>query len=131
MIIQKLNRASGVYYLTHDNEIVYVGSSRFALKRILQHTSNPDMLFDGYYIDECSESDMHERELQAILDHTPKYNKKLPLDPRYLSKGQIKDKFGLDGWQLNRLLKSIHPFATIGDTEYFLESDCSHCINGK
>lgn len=65
-----------VYFLLHDSEIVYVGSSGNAQLRIKNHF-NSNKLFDSYAIIDCCPDHVLAVEYFYIQKFKPKYNKKL------------------------------------------------------
>lgn len=67
---------SMIYFLTKDNEVVYVGQSKQGMNRIYFHKfSKKD--FDSFYFINCDIEKLDELESYYILKYLPKYNKSL------------------------------------------------------
>lgn len=69
------NRIGGVYFLIHNDTIVYVGSSVNIYDRIKEHKSHGHKEFDSFNFIECPEEAMHDEENDCIFELVPKYNK--------------------------------------------------------
>ncbi len=63
----------GVYFLLHENEIVYIGQTKFGLSRVFNHVKNK--IFDKYSFIECGIDELNQLESAYIIKYNPKYNK--------------------------------------------------------
>ena len=67
---------SGVYFLYDKGELVYIGQSKNILARIYQHK---DKVFDTFgYLEIEDEKKRNNKEIDLIMQHSPKYNKSIP-----------------------------------------------------
>ncbi len=66
----------GVYFLLHQQEIVYVGMSKEPTQRIQTHHKNGNFQFDSFFVVECGQSEMAELEGEYIRHYQPIENKK-------------------------------------------------------
>ena len=93
-----------IYFLLKDDIVVYIGKCSKSLPNLLAHR---DKDFTDYYIlgidDENADIDLIHAEY--ILNLVPKYNGNLPTNEFYMRKSQMKKKFDVDGFELNRLIK--------------------------
>jgi excinuclease UvrABC nuclease subunit len=66
----------GVYFLFHDEELVYVGKSWNCLLRVAEHTrKETNKVFDSWsYYPTDYDEDLLELEKELIGLHRPKYN---------------------------------------------------------
>lgn len=65
---------SGVYFLIHDNDVVYVGESLNVYSRINTHALDKDKTFTHYYVIFCPPEHRKELEKSYIKDFSPVYN---------------------------------------------------------
>lgn len=87
VISQKTNLSSiqkqGVYFLISSSKVVYVGSSKDCLFRIMTHRNNKAFDFDSFHIIEIKQSKkMLELEREYIARLMPQYN--TSSNPRYM-----------------------------------------------
>lgn len=68
----------GVYFLLHNQKIVYVGQSIDCLRRVASHKI--DKTFDAYHIIPLDRSALVDVEAAYIAKYRPKYNKAEPMD---------------------------------------------------
>ncbi len=70
---------SGVYFLFHKKELVYIGKGWNCLLRVAEHTrKDSDKIFTSWnYIHIEDRKDYSELERKLIEIHKPKYNKAL------------------------------------------------------
>lgn len=87
-IIEDHLTAAGVYALTWQGKVVYVGQSRNLLKRLYDHRNNATrnrklmrweprsnkMLFDGIQVMPCIIEDLDRVEQEMIRRYHPRYN---------------------------------------------------------
>lgn len=71
----------GIYFLLAAGEIIYIGQSREVYSRIRRHKS--DKAFDGYFVHECSESELYGLEAHYIAKFSPPINKSKPGGKRW------------------------------------------------
>lgn len=75
-------RYSGIYFLIHDEEIVYVGQSVDVKSRLDQHSRGDDVhdpkLFNRYFVIMCDTSELNNLEAYYINKFHPKYNIAIP-----------------------------------------------------
>ena len=69
-------KTCGIYFLTCNGDVVYVGQSKNCEQRIQQHK---DKIFDGYYIKELPLEDIDSEEEKYIYKYAPIYNKRVKL----------------------------------------------------
>ncbi len=95
---------SGVYFLFSgmDDEIVYVGSSKDILSRLIQHRKEGEKEFDGYTWITCATTEMEQLELNYILLLRPKYNRVLPRMTGLYNLKKIAADHG-DEWRVSRI----------------------------
>jgi len=70
---------SGVYFLFHDNELVYIGQGWNCLLRVAEHTrKDSEKIFDRWsYIQIDGEAERKDVERELVKKLKPKYNRKL------------------------------------------------------
>ncbi|MEQ1662550.1 MAG: hypothetical protein ABL877_07625 [Thiobacillus sp.] len=70
---------SGVYFLFHENELVYIGQGWNCLLRIAEHTrKDSEKIFDRWsYLPINGEAERKELERELVKSYKPKYNRKL------------------------------------------------------
>jgi len=73
--ILSLGDRSGVYFLFHGEELVYVGKTTKGIKRIFQHDNK---IFDGYYFQDVDLGILSLTEKELITKYKPKYNLAIP-----------------------------------------------------
>ena len=73
----KYNRYSGayIYFLLHENEVVYIGKSTSLACRIVEHINSGTKTFDDISVIECAIDEMDALEIKYINEYCPKYNK--------------------------------------------------------
>lgn len=69
---------TGVYFLLQDDEIVYVGRSTDALRRLSQHRIEGAKTFNRVYLIQCAAVEMARLEEMYIDKFRPKYNLDVP-----------------------------------------------------
>lgn len=74
-IVEEAARIPAVYFLCHENEVVYVGQSRNVLLRIQAHDDDPDKIFDRAYMIRIPESELLKVEGHFIHLLNPTYNR--------------------------------------------------------
>lgn len=85
-LINKLNRFEmpeiGVYFLFHDDILIYIGKSINIFKRLNEHIKNKN--FNNYSFIKCdTENEANELETEMIIRYKPKLNiqhRKMDLD---------------------------------------------------
>ena len=86
---------SGIYYLIKNGEVVYVGQATNVFTRIGIHIAKGEKFFDSFDYDRVSVEFLDERELMAIIEYNPRYNKALPKNNSYFTLGRIKSVLGI------------------------------------
>ena len=73
----KYNRYSGayIYFLLHENEVVYIGKSTSLASRIVEHINSGTKTFDDVSVIECSIDEMDDLEIKYIKEYCPRYNR--------------------------------------------------------
>ena len=79
---------TGVYFLIHENKIVYVGKTIKGLTRAYSHLD--DKIFDRMYFIPCSIEDLDEKESDYIIKYSPIYNQMLNDSCVYLTLSKVK-----------------------------------------
>lgn len=76
-----------IYFLTKNEEVVYVGQSKKGIGRIYYHICNYKKKdFDSCYYIHCNETELNELENYYMIKYSPKYNKRLNnLNTSYVS----------------------------------------------
>lgn len=80
-----------VYFLIHNEEIVYVGQSTNPHSRVVAHAKDGEKVFDEYTLIYCDSSELNTLEAQYIAHFTPRYNnvfayKEMPDQWKYVGK---------------------------------------------
>ena len=70
--IRKGKQTTGLYFLYSNNDLVYIGKTKFLYSRIDFHLK--DKVFDACYFIRMDESLLMDEESRLILKHKPKYN---------------------------------------------------------
>lgn len=83
------DRVTGVYFLIHGDEIVYVGQSVDVFSRFEVHRVS-GKVFDRVYYIECEEWELSDVEAEYIIKFAPKYNRTVPGNNRWCSLSVIK-----------------------------------------
>ena len=120
-ILQKKNNlsdiflSSGIYFLINGNKIVYVGQTRIHFAtRISNHIKANKIKFNSFCtISFPSDKNLNNIETTYIIKFNPKYNSKLPQNPTYISRQQIKKIFYNVSWiTIKKGIKNdlIHPY---------------------
>lgn len=67
---------SGVYYLFHEDELVYIGSSWNCFLRVAEHTRrNSPITFNSWYFEHIEAQEKYRaRERELIQEYRPRYN---------------------------------------------------------
>ena len=99
----------GIYVLLKNNAVVYVGQSDNIISRVGTHLANPSKSFDSVRYAVVENGDLNEIEADLIVKYQPHLNRILPPTAKYTTPGAIKERLGLDGWEIRRVLKGIHP----------------------
>lgn len=97
-----------VYFLLHQNEIVYVGSSTNLGGRIKQHMIG-DKIFDSYASIICDIKHLEDVEYFYIRKFTPKYNKKMRPSSDFAPLDKIKKPAGIRGSVFKERILSLNP----------------------
>ena len=74
-IVSAEHYGPGVYFLFFDKQIVYIGQSKFAMRRVVDHLGQKKIQFDGYAILNIDESELSATENHLIYKFKPLYNK--------------------------------------------------------
>lgn len=98
----------GIYFLIHEDRIVYVGRSVSPINRVMNHAQGREKKFDSYTIlymsDECSSLD--HMEAAYIWEHCPRHNVTMPTNPWYLAWGAVKRTYpAIDKHIVNKLVR--------------------------
>lgn len=95
-----------IFFLLDGEEIVYVGKTIKSFPPISNHR---DKTFTDVSIlpkDSLGFEGTHDELLiELLIQLLPKYNTSLPTNERYMTKGIIKKRFDINGYELNRLIK--------------------------
>ena len=107
-------RTAGIYFLIDRDEIVYVGQSRTTiLSRLANHIT--DKHFDRVTVLQYpADYDLDGLEIEYIWRIQPKYNAKIPHNPRYMRKPRLKELLGVDGPTLNALIRETGSRSRLG-----------------
>lgn len=121
---------SGVYFLYDKGELVYVGQSKNILARIHQHK---DKVFDTFnYLEIEDEKKRNDKEIDLIMQHTPKYNKSIPTfyESDVLLINRLKNVINDTVYEE---IKSLINIKKIGSNTYFTKSEaveiCKQMLN--
>ncbi|OUM91098.1 hypothetical protein [Parageobacillus thermoglucosidasius] len=104
----KVNYKDGnyIYFLLNGDEIVYIGRTVKIFPPVLKHEdkdfSHVSMLPVELFDFDGTIEDLY---IHLIITFKPKYNTMLPSNDRYMTKGVIKKRFNINGYELNRLIK--------------------------
>ena len=101
-----------LYFLLRCGEVVYVGQSNQLWGRAASHCA--DKAFDQVAAFPCDPSEISILEAEYILRFRPEYNVTIPLNPRWLTRAQIKRRLQVDLWAVNRLIRN-HKVEQIGE----------------
>lgn len=93
-----------IYKLIHNNNIVYVGQTTNLYQRFGEHLSG-NKIFDECEYEECNVEDLDSKEIQAIITHSPKYNKSIPRNDKYMALTTYKKARDVSGWEVRRRIK--------------------------
>ena len=101
-------RYSAIYYLFDNDEIVYVGQSRYAFGRIRTHIREGKKQFNRFALMNTREDLLNQAEAEEIVAHDPKYNREvcLPLNDVYMTIRQMEKRFKIDYMQMKRIVKT-------------------------
>jgi hypothetical protein len=72
--IEVENRICGIYFLTHVDDIVYIGQSVDCKGRIITHKHEKTKLFSRAFVYRCEESELDYFEEAFIRMFKPRYN---------------------------------------------------------
>lgn len=113
-------KKQGIYYLVDKNDdVVYIGQSVDIYTRINNHRNVKD--FNSFrYIEVEDREQLNCVELEEIIKHMPKLNKKLPPNNEYRELGTLKKEFGSVIFPIVSLICNT---IKVGDTEYISESE--------
>lgn len=121
---------SGVYFLYDKGELVYIGQSKNILVRIYQHN---DKVFDTFdYLEIQDEKKRNDKEIDLIMQHTPKYNKSIPTfyESDVLLINRLKN---IINDTVYEEIKSLIDIKKIGINTYFSKSEvveiCKQMLN--
>lgn len=94
-----------IYFLIDEDEIVYIGQTVSIETRILSHLSENTKEFDRFTALRYPRKVLDHCECEYIVHYKPKYNMVLPPNNKYLSKNELKKILGVNGHELNRILR--------------------------
>lgn len=114
--VQKIR---GIYLLWDRGAVVYVGQSENILQRVGVHLANPLKDFDGFSYAVVETGDLNIIEAEIIIRYSPRLNKGLPRNDKYVTRGYLKRYFNVGGWEFRKIMKNIVPVWR----EYYLMSD--------
>lgn len=77
-LAKPVKKTCGIYFLVHEQEIVYVGQSINCHIRIGSHLNDELKVFDSYFVVECPESRLDEMEAKYIVKFRPRFNLAIP-----------------------------------------------------
>jgi len=72
----------GVYFLLQDDEVVYIGKSNDALRRLSQHRAENQKTFNRVFMVRCQLVELDRLEALYIDKYRPKYNTTIPVVPK-------------------------------------------------
>jgi hypothetical protein len=123
----------GVYFLLHDDEIVYVGQSTDVDSRIAQHRKAESKLFNR--VNTIQIDDPDERiywEVEYIVKFGTRYNKDLPPNPKWTTINILAAHFRILGLGNLSGLKKYIKRNNIKDTNgYYLAADFAALLSSK
>lgn len=70
------NNMCGIYFLKHNNIVVYVGQSKNIRKRIKEHLGEKTKVFNDFTFILCPPNLLNETETAYIYKHDPLFNRK-------------------------------------------------------
>lgn len=108
----------GIYFLFNKNSLVYIGQSEFIEKRIFDHVGSKN--FDSWnYIEHSKETSLNEIEADLILKYQPFYNKTIPANNLWISRGVLSRIYDISMLKSRRLIKEEKvDFIKFNNTEY-------------
>lgn len=89
---------TGIYFLIHRDEIVYVGQSTDIDTRIKAHRlkrNQPGMMFDSYAYVLCDASHLNDLEAEYIMALEPKRNMTVPPNAKWVPFWKLEQELGL------------------------------------
>jgi excinuclease UvrABC nuclease subunit len=116
-----LPKVTGIYFLIHGSEVVYVGQSVDIYSRISQHSKDVLKTFDSFSILECPAEHLGILEAHYIFKFHPLLNTTFPTNHAYKSFTQLKKLLNVSAPALKLWMK----FKGIGYRQdgYYLLSD--------
>lgn len=93
----KPNGIIGIYYLIHEERVVYVGQTVRGMSRIIEHITD-GKLFDYYSFFPCNTGDLDRLEAIEVVKHEPHLNKALYGSYSYM---RIRNYIRLCGFNVN------------------------------
>lgn len=103
-----------VFFLINQKEIVFIGLSLDVMVRIANLRKENKMIFDHYAILECPSEYAPAVQCELIVKYEPKYNKTLPHNQGYITRGKIKEVFNINGHRVRHLIKKYQPKQVLG-----------------
>ncbi|MFP3391772.1 hypothetical protein [Brevibacillus sp. SIMBA_040] len=92
-----------LYFLLKGDEVTYVGSCSKSTPNLFSHN---DKDFDCYYMLSVEQDvDLNVLLAEYIIKLVPKHNGNLQSNEKYMSKSQIKKKFNMSGYDINKVIK--------------------------
>jgi len=103
--------SSGIYFLILEEEVVYVGQSKFnVFSRVGIHTR--DKKFDEFHYLEINNDEdddfMNLLEARFILEYLPIYNQTIPTNSRYFIESRIRKDYKCNAYVLKRFIRDKH-----------------------
>ena len=97
---------TGIYFLLHNSEIVFVGQSVNILVRVGQHWIQKEKEFDSFSFVPCPAESLNLLQAHFICKFMPKYNSGgLPQQDMFKSLSQLKSILGLDLYSVKKIIR--------------------------
>lgn len=114
----KVKPKRGIYFLFNKGDLVYIGQSEFIEKRIFDHVGSKN--FDSWnYIEYSKETSLNEIEADFILKYKPFYNKTIPANNLWISRGILSRIYDVPMLKSRRLINEEKvEFIKFNNTEY-------------
>lgn len=123
-LIEERTKCHGVYFMYHNGEIVYIGSS-IDIEGAVQKKHRQGIEYDTYrYLPLESREEAINTAVQYIFKYQPICNTVLPHNKLVISNHQFKKLHGIGRADLSRLVKKgLIKMYTLGSDIYFKTSD--------
>lgn len=134
----RITKATGIYILYQDDEIVYVGQSKNIGQRVYAHLADNEKSFNYCAVYECADLSQHELnclEAELIIEFLPKYNGTVPPNDKFKNLSGVQRLLSKAGveltiWKLKKWIRENNISPVESRQQLYRISDFAILIRG-